>query len=158
MKGHDFPRDGDSPPAHRQKLSELLREAEAVSETAISRLRRLNDRFPSAVPGPLLEQLERIRSDPRGERRGAVRLVGGQRVAVRTVPGERVALAPVLDRSPGGLAVRLGRYAALGEVVLVRLPGEGGAPVWFQAQVRYCRPDGDGWATGCEYLADRPPA
>src|SRR5438067_9353947 len=102
MNTFEFLPDGDPSPFRRQVFTGLLHEAETVSEKALARLRRLQNRFPSDVPAPLLEQLERIRTDPDGERRRAVRLGGGDWVTVGTGPadGGAVTDVPVLDRSP----------------------------------------------------------
>jgi hypothetical protein len=137
---------------------DLLHEAGEVSDKAVDRVRRLCERFPSAVPGSELEQLQRARPDPWAERRRMVRLVGGQEpIEVRTdPPPARPAEAWLLDRSAGGLGLLLDRATEPGAVLGVLLPGAEGD--WFFAQVRHCRPAGNGWVVGCEFLGDRPPA
>jgi hypothetical protein len=133
-----------------------LHEIVVAAEKALARVRQLRARYPADVTEDAVAQLERVRSDPR-ERRRVVRLGGGDAVTVRTGPAARPAeTAPVLDRSPGGLAVRLGRPLAAGDVLGVGVPGVMGQPEWFLAQVRHCRPAGDGWAIGCEYLGEGP--
>lgn len=131
----------------------LLHEAGEVAGRAVGRLRDLHDRFPDAVPDEVLDGLRHAQRDPRGERRAAVRLAGTSgRASVRTdlaPPAE----ARVLDRSPGGLRLRVGRPLVIGTVVEVRLTGD---RRWYPAQVRYCRPAPVGCIAGCEFAAERP--
>src|SRR4051794_22533767 len=83
--------------------SDVLHEARDLRAKSVDRLRQLCARFPSAVPAPLLDQLEIARTDPRAERRTAVRFDGGpRRVSVRSGEAGR-GRAVVLDRSFGGL-------------------------------------------------------
>lgn len=153
MNGRKRPRAGP-PPDHPCELYDaLLGEARGAAARAVARLRELNRRFPAAVPGAVLEQLARTRAD----RRAAIRLAGdADRVAIRPVaPRGRPVEAHVLDRSPTGLSVRLGRPLRPGAVVRVRLPGDGGKQTWLPAQVKHCRATAHGWVAGCEFF-DRP--
>lgn len=156
MTGSNVPRDDVPLDIRRRLFDAVLDEAGQVSEAALGRLDRLVGRYPAAVPGSLIDQLRRSQHDPTADRRVAVRLGGGSdRVAVRVdhlPPVETV----VLDRSVNGIRLRFPRPIRTGTVLVVQLPEPGGD--WYPAGVRYCRPDGEGWAVGCEFVADRPPA
>jgi hypothetical protein len=140
---------------HFDLYSDVLHEAKDVRRRSVERLHRLCDRFPSAVPAPLLDQLDHARTDPRSERRTAVRFDGGpRRVSIRASEGR--ARAVVLDRSLGGLRLRVARPHPIGSALTVRLPTRGGRTAWYAAAVRYCRRSGDGWELGCEFQGERP--
>jgi hypothetical protein len=143
----EAPGEGKGPdPAYDQVYTRILREAREVSAKARRRLSRLCRRFPSALPGVLADQVKRLLADPDGERRKAVRLPPGDDRAEVVWPGEggRVAQARVVDRSPGGLALRMDRPAEAGTVLSVRREGE----CWELVEVRHCRADGEGWVAG----------
>jgi hypothetical protein len=130
-------------------------EVQALSLRALERLRALGARFPADLPADLLAQLAHLQEDPAHERRASPRRHLTTLVTV-ALPGrrDRPTAAWALDRSPGGLALRLGRAVALGEVLFVR-SGPSGAPPepWCPAQVCHCRPgDGGGWVVGCAFL------
>jgi hypothetical protein len=158
MNGREPTKDGPARPdiPHYDLYSDVLNEAEDVRRKSVERLHHLCDRFPSAVPAPLLDQLDHARLDPRKERRTAVRFDGGpRRVSVRAGDAGR-ARAEVVDRSVGGLKLRVARPHAVGSALTVRLPCGGGRTVWYAAAVRYCRRSGDGWEVGCEFQGARP--
>lgn len=136
-----------------EAYSFLLDEAEGVAGNAVGRLRRLGDRYPSDVPAPLIDALERAHTNPSDERRRGVRLGGSLTPAEVRADPTPMAPAQVVDRSAGGLRLRVSRPLPVGFVVGVRVTADGR---WFPVQVRYCRPDGDGWVAGCEYMAERP--
>ena len=139
-----------------EAYSFLLDEAEGVAGNAVSRLRRLGDRYPSDVPAPLIDELERAHTNPDSERRSGVRLGGSATPAeVCTDPSPRTP-AQVVDRSAGGVRLRVTRPLPVGSVVGVRVPAEADNRRWFPVQVRYCRRNGDGWEAGCEFVGERP--
>ena len=157
MSGRNPPPD-DTPHAtpRPEAYSFLLDEAEGVAGNAVSRLRRLRDRYPSDVSGRLIDELERAHANPDGERRRGVRLGGAPTPAeVRTDPSP-LTTAQVVDRSAGGLRLRVIHPLPEGLVVGVRVPAGADDLAWFPVQVRYCRRDGDTWVAGCEYVAERP--
>jgi hypothetical protein len=140
---------------HYDLYRDVLHEARDVRDKSVERLHRLCDRFPSAVPAPLLDQLEHSRTDPRSERRTAVRFAGpDRRVTVRAEAGR--SRATVVDRSMGGLKLQIARPYPVGSALTVRLPVRGGRTAWYAASVRYCRTSGDGWEVGCEFQGERP--
>jgi len=141
----------DSPPSVYRSL---LDEAGEVTENILARLRRLHARYPSAVPTRVLEHLERDHHHPAGDRRAAVRLAGGPaRVRIRPSPPRT---GRVLDRSPGGVSLRLGHPVHPGTLMTVRWPAVRSGHGWYTIQVRHCRADGDGWVVGCEFVGLRP--
>src|SRR5438045_2753771 len=106
MGGYDPTRGDVLPP--EQVYAVILHRVEAVAADSLLRLRELSERFPTAVPPALVEELERACADPAGERRCAVRLAGGPEVLpVRVDPTRGLTRATVLDRSPGGVSLRL---------------------------------------------------
>lgn len=133
--------------------ADLLREAADVAAKAVDRLHDLRDRYPADLPPPVIGQIDRAHADPPAERRGAVRLTAEpEPVAVRTAGGpERP--AAVLDRSPGGLSLRLGVMVLPGAVLGVRLhPGA----EWRPVEVRHARPDRGVWVAGCVFVHEPP--
>lgn len=158
MNGRDPTRNGAPPPGvpHSELYSDVLHEARDLRQKSVERLHQLCDRFPSAVPAPLLDQLDHARTDPRKERRTAVRFDGGpRRVSVRSGEAGR-ARAEVVDRSMGGLKLRVARPHVVGSALTVRLPTRGGRTAWYAAAVRHCRRSGEGWELGCEFQGERP--
>jgi hypothetical protein len=146
------PTPGDPPlPA---SYAALLGEAADVAAKAVGRLHDLCERYPADLPPPVIGQIDRAHADPAAERRGAVRLpadVG--RASVRSA-GSPEREAAVLDRSPGGLSLRLGGMVLPGAVLGVRLhPGAG----WLPVEVRHARPDGGAWVVGCVFAHEPPP-
>ena len=105
----------------------------------------------------MLTQLEHGRADPRAERRATVRFDGGPtRVSVRAGFDPILWVrADVLDRSVGGLRLRVRRPHPVGSALTVRLRADG-RRTWYATVVRYCRPVGDEWELGCEFQGDRP--
>jgi hypothetical protein len=65
--------------------------------------------------------------------------------------------ALVIDRSPGGLALRLDRPIPVGEILLVWLDTMSGPESWLPVQVRHCRQDESGWVVGVEFIAETAP-
>jgi hypothetical protein len=133
--------------------ADLLGEAADVAARAVGRLHDLRGRYPADLPPPVIGQIDRAHADPAAERRGAVRLPADPDVvAVRSVGGpERE--ATVLDRSPGGLSLRLGVMVLPGAVLGVQL--HRGAE-WLRLEVRYARPDRGAWVVGCGYVGEPP--
>lgn len=134
--------------------SDLLGAAAGVAARALDRLHELHTQFPAALPPPVVEQLDRGHADPAAERRGAIRLPDGPDAELVVAEGAAVVGAAVCDRSPGGLALRVGAYFRPGSMALIRLPGTGGE--WLAVQVRHARRDRDGWVVGCAFVTDRP--
>jgi len=133
--------------------ADLLGEAADVAARAVGRLHDLRGRFPADLPPPVIGQIDRAHADPAAERRGAVRLPADPDVvAVRAVGGEE-GEAAVLDRSPGGLSLRVGVMVLPGHVFGVRFhPGA----EWVRLEVRYARPDRGAWVVGCVYVGEPP--
>ena len=138
--------------------SDLLHSAEDVAARAVDRLRRLSARYPDAVPGPLVDLLDRLRAAH--DRRGAVRLAGDSgRVTVRTMAVPPVSVeSVVLDRSAGGLSLGVPVPLEAGAFLEIEWPTDAGDLDWYPAQVRHVHPCDGGWAVGCEFLGGRPPA
>ena len=127
------------------RYADLLGEAADVAAKAVGRLHDLHDRYPADLPPPVLDQIDRAHADPAAERRGAVRLPPDpELVAVRSAGGPEQQAA-VLDRSPGGLSLRLGFLVLPGVVLGVRLYPDAG---WVPVEVRYARPDRGAWVVG----------
>ena len=63
----------------------------------------------------------------------------GRRLAVVDVEGDGRTAAEVVDRSPGGLSLAVGRRAAVGDRLRVRPAAEPDAP-WEEVEVRHRRP------------------
>ena len=59
----------------------------------------------------------------------------------------------VLDRSRGGLAIAAPAPAPTGTVLSVRAARYAREMAWVPVRVRHCRPDGDGWVLGCQFLS-----
>jgi hypothetical protein len=129
--------------------ADLLGEAADVAARAVGRLHDLQGRYPAELPPPVIGQLDRARADPAAERRGTVRLPADPDVvAVRSAGGSE-GEATVLDRSPGGLSLRLGAMVLPGSVFGVRF--HRGAE-WVPVEVRYARPDRGAWVVGCVFV------
>src|SRR5262245_26830398 len=89
----------------------VLREARAASRAALERLRDLGQHFPADFPEDLLLQVELGFADPGSERRKGLRVPASEAdTAVVTLQhSEEQLTAQVAERSPGGLALRMGR-------------------------------------------------
>jgi hypothetical protein len=133
--------------------ADLLGEAADVAARAVGRLHDLQGRYPAELPPPVIGQLDRAHADPAAERRGTVRLPADPDVvAVRSVGGPEEEAA-VLDRSPGGLSLRLRAMVLPGTVLGVRF--HRGAE-WVPVEVRYARPGGGAWVVGCVFVHEHP--
>jgi hypothetical protein len=139
----DQPRN-DVPPLHRA----LLEEAHEVSGQVLARLRGLEQRFPATLPTNAIAQVERLHTNPLGERRGTARIQGSSLADVRRPRARFGDHVPILDYSPLGVALQLCYSMDAGAVLLVCCPD---TPQQI-AEVKYCRPDGTGWVVGCEFL------
>src|SRR4051794_20752871 len=96
----------DDPP-RPANYADLLGKAADVAAKAVGRLHDLRDRYPAELPPPVMGQLDRAHADPAAERRGTVRLPADpELVAVRSAAWPE-GQAAVVDRSPGGLSLRL---------------------------------------------------
>jgi hypothetical protein len=136
--------------------ADLLGAAAEVSAKAVDRLHVLHDRYPASLPPPVIQQVDRGHADPAGERRASVRLPGGEGAVTVRSPGTEQAEAAILDRSAGGLSLRLGEMVLPGAVLGVELTGPDAAGC-VPVEVRHARPDGDAWVLGCSFVAERPP-
>lgn len=87
-----------------------------------------------------------------------LRLGGGLTpLAVRTAPPPVPATeARVLNRSVGGLGLKIHEPIEPGVVVEVRSLADEDVPNGFFALVRHCRRSDDGWVVGCEFIDTRP--
>ncbi len=76
------------------------------------------------------------------------------RVAVGTgLAPSQVVESWVSDQSPGGLRLKLPtKLADVGSLLSVRPADAADDAPWVPVQVRHVRPDGDGWAVGCQFL------
>ncbi len=116
---------------------------------------------PAPLPAPpareLSEYWEPTEPDPRGQRQWFRR--GGGPVPVQILgPAGGSARACVLDRSSGGLRLRVEAPAAAGAVVRL-LPSHapaGKAPV--AAEVRWCRQVDEFYEVGCRFTDRLPPS
>jgi len=150
---NEEPRDEDlAPGLGPVAYVRLLDDARGVSDRTLERLHTLRDQFPSALPGDLIEQVERIRTDPAHERRRVPRLPEASPTAVAE-PDDLAewARAPILNRSPGGLALLLDHAVEPGTVLLV-WSGFAGGDAWIPFEVRHCRPEGGRWVVGGEFI------
>jgi hypothetical protein len=150
---NDERRDEDPPPGLGPvAYFRLLNDARGVSERTLERLHTLRDHFPSALSAELIEQVERIRTDSAHERRRVPRLPETSPTAVAE-PDDLAewARAPVLNRSPGGLALLLNHAVEPGTVLLV-WNGFAGEDAWLPFEVRHCRPEGNGWVVGGQFI------
>jgi hypothetical protein len=140
----------------------VLGEARAAARAAVARLRTLGQHFPSALPEDLVHQLEQGLTDPDGERRKGLRVPAAEAdTAVITLEGTgEQMVAQIVERSPGGMALRLNRPLVEGVIVLVR-PASLPAPEMLVVEVRHCRLEEGGWVAGCLVVGDpylTPPA
>jgi hypothetical protein len=91
-------------------------------------------------------------------RRKHVRLSGNQ-IPVHVSPDGRVESAWegwIVDRSTGGLRLRIPESIPVGVVLRVRcLSGAEGLP-WVDVQVKSCRAKQESWEVGCQFLAEPP--
>jgi len=132
----------------------LLDDARTLSARAIQYLRTLRDRFPACLPVELIEQVERIRTDPAHERRRCPRLPAPDTPAAVAEPCDLASWsqARLIDRSPGGLAFRLGHPVEAGAILLVWLGEAPGEDAWVPVMVRHCRQAEEGWVVGGEFF------
>src|SRR4051812_44661383 len=107
------PASGELPRAY----ADLLQKAAVVAARAVDRIHDLHDQYPAAVPAPVMDQLDRAHANPAAERRGAIRLPSGTAAVSVTLAGGRAMDATVVDRSPGGLALRVPAFLLPGAVV-----------------------------------------
>src|SRR5262249_13898841 len=124
----------------------VLDEARAAARAAVARLRHLGQHFPSDLPEDLVLQLEQGLVDPDSERRKGLRVPAAEADAVMITlegTGEQVA-AQIIERSPGGLALRLDRPLAEGVILLVRLASLP-PPEMLVVEVRHSRLEAGGW-------------
>jgi len=135
------------------RYDRILGEARAVSGKAIERLRELSNQLPDGV----IEQVERLRENPAGERRKAVRVDDHSLSVVVTATDLQTDETAVKDHCPTGLAVLLPCPAGVGTVLRVRMPPKFGGGGWVSVEVRYCRKEGDAWVAGCELLVEQTP-
>jgi PilZ domain-containing protein len=138
----------------------LLDEARTISERALERLHTLSNQFPAALPDELLEQVERIRSDPAHERRRSPRLHESTFPANVTEPADLTGWtgALVIDRSPGGLALLLHNPVEAGMVLLVWFGSAGDEDAWLPVEVKHCRPEAENWIVGVEFTGRAKPS
>jgi hypothetical protein len=88
------------------------------------------------------------------ERREWSRRKGG-RVKVRLAGGgaqEQVCAAWIIDRSTGGLCLRVPARLEAGAVVSVRPVHAPERMSWVRVEVRSCRECPDGWEVGCRFV------
>jgi CheY-like chemotaxis protein len=59
----------------------------------------------------------------------------------------------VSDQSPGGLKLRVSeKLGEVGALLSIRPADAANDAPWVPVQVRHVKPDGDGWAVGCQFL------
>src|SRR5262245_45745113 len=150
------PEDSVRSPRFAARLyGELLRETKVLADKALDRLRTLHQRFPASIPSAFLDQLDRLRADPH-ERRKATRLNELPLAATVRFAADPCAReeAVVVDRCPGGLALRLSQPAPAGAHLGGRYRRVDDVPAWLLVQVKHCHRDGDGWFLGCELIGE----
>ena len=137
------------------RYADLLGEAADVAAKAVGRLHELHDRYPADLPPPVLDQIDRAHADPAAERRGAVRLPADPDVVAVRPAGGPDRPAAVLDRSPGGLSLRVDFLVLPGAALGVRLRPAG---EWLTVEVRHATPDRGAWVVGCVFAGGTPAA
>jgi hypothetical protein len=60
--------------------------------------------------------------------------------------------AAILDRSQGGVGIELKEKSAVGQRFQLRLRNWSPEAAWVNVEVRHCRPHGDSWRVGCQFL------
>ena len=60
--------------------------------------------------------------------------------------------AAILDRSLGGVGIELKEESTVGQRFQLRLSGWSPEAAWVTVEVRHCRPHGEGWRVGCQFL------
>jgi hypothetical protein len=92
-------------------------------------------------------------------RRKSVRLSGNQ-IPV-SVASEKNPDAPwdgwVLDRSQGGLRLRIPQAIQVGAILRVRTIQASDSMPWVELQVKNARAKAESWEVGCQFLKDPPP-
>ena len=142
-----------SPPKDYTNLFDrLLGRARGMSEETRKRLRVLNEHFPEVLPQEVFEGGE-SGDAPVEERRAAPRCGGGQaRVIVFAVASQEIVMARVGDWSACGVRLWLSRPLEVGRSVYLLPEDYPEAAAGALAEVRYCRPDGEGWTVGCRLV------
>ena len=128
----------------------VIEKAREVADRALERLRGLTAELPAGT----VERVERLHGDPDSERRRAARLSDGEHPVTVCAAGS--VSGWVRDHGPTGLAVLLPGSVEVGTVLRVLLPNELGGG-WVTVEVRHCRPEADGWLTGCELIPGQLP-
>jgi hypothetical protein len=114
--------------------------------------------MPRPLRPPLVKQAA-ARPDPfvqgsAGERRATLRR-GGNPVAVLITDADvkqRPRYGWVLDRSMGGLGLSVDEPVPQGTILSVRAANAPPNIAWVQLEVRSCRPEGESWDLGCQFL------
>jgi len=131
----------------------VLHEARSLSDRTLEWLHNLSGQFPTALPNELVEQVERIRSDPAHERRRSPRHHDFPLPATVAAPADPTdwSSALVVDRSPGGLGLLLHGPVESGTVLLVWFDSAEDEDAWLPVEVKHCRPEGENWIVGVEF-------
>ena len=64
--------------------------------------------------------------------------------------------ATIINRSQGGLCLSLSQAVDVGTRLQVRAPVPVDVIPWIPVEVKYCRPFGNRWKVGCEYVEEPP--
>ena len=140
----------------------LLLQAHALAKKAMLSLKGLEDRYPEAFPPEVVEAVHRYQAEPlegvpardeQERRRHPRSTTWGSKLIVTLAeePAEGWEV-PELDRTWNSVGFLSDRPLPVGAVVTVwqATPADAGPPL--RAEVKSCRPEGDAWVIGCEFL------
>jgi hypothetical protein len=145
----------------REVYNYLLDETKDVARQSVSRLRKLNARFPAAVPEDCLESLQRSlaadpsgEAGPRAERRSAPRFARKRtRLTIVGVGGGSEGYeGRLMERSWQGMQILCPRQVEVGRVLAVYSADPEGDLSLCLVEVARCERREDGWAVGCQLL------
>jgi hypothetical protein len=109
-------------------------------------------------PAPAWSQRDPFVHGSAQEKRRSIRRKGNP---VTVLVSDAKAEAPpargsVLDRSHGGLRLRVAETVQPGTILSIRAAHVGDAVPWVQLEVRTCTRDDAGWELGCQYVKAPP--
>ena len=142
------------PKTYKHLYDYHLGRARGVAEESRQRLRALDEHFPQSPPQEAFEQAGELKGGPAArERRAAPRCGGGQaRVIVFAVASPEIIMARVSDWSATGVGLWLSKPLEVGRSLYILPDDYPEAETGALAEVRYCRPDNQGWTVGCQLL------